>query len=80
MQDPTLNRNDNGSLYREPFYFDIFDLRYMLNLISTLTLTFVSEKKVIFCFDFYLVQFTVGDVTIVVHIVYSEKQGIDQHS
>ena len=66
--------------YREPFYFDIFDLRYMLNLISTLTLTFVSEKKVIFCFDFYLVQFTVGDVTIVVHIVYSEKQGIDQHS
>ena len=80
MQDPTLNRNGNGSLYREPFYFDIFDLRYMLNLISTLTLTFVSEKKVIFCFDFYLVQFTVGDVTIVVHIVYSEKQGIDQHS
>ena len=80
MQDPTLDRNDNGSLYGEPFYFDIFDLRYMLNLISTLTLTFVSEKKVIFCFDFYLVQFTVGDVTIVVHIVYSEKQGIDQHS
>ena len=80
MQDPTLNRNDNGSLYREPFYFDIFDLRYMLNLISTLTLTFVSEKKIIFCFDFYLIQFTVGDVTIVVHIVYSEKQGIDQHS
>ena len=75
-----MNRNYNGSLYREPFYFDIFDLRYMLNLISTLTLTFVSEKKVIFCFDFYLVQFTVGDVTIVVHIVYSEKQGIDQHS
>ena len=32
MQDPTLNRNDNGSLYREPFYFDIFDLRYMLNI------------------------------------------------
>ena len=47
MQDPTLNRNDNGSLYGEPFYFDIFDLRYMLNLISTLTLTFVSEKKVL---------------------------------
>ena len=47
MQDPTLDRNDNGSLYREPFYFDIFDLRYMLNLISTLTLTFVSEKKVL---------------------------------
>ena len=46
MQDPTLDRNDNGSLYGEPFYFDIFDLRYMINLISTLTLTFVSEKKV----------------------------------
>ena len=45
MQDPTLNRTDNGSLYREPFYFDIFDLRYMLNLISTLTLTFVTDKK-----------------------------------
>ena len=44
-KDPTLNRNDNGSLYREPFYFDIFDLRYMLNLISTLTLTFVTDKK-----------------------------------
>ena len=24
MQDPALNRNGNGSLYREPFYFDIF--------------------------------------------------------
>ena len=53
MQDPTLDRNDNGSLYGEPFYFDIFDLmyvlelRYMLNLIWTLTLTFVSEKKVL---------------------------------
>ena len=53
MQDPTLNRTDNGSLYREPFYFDIFylmymlNLRYMLNLISALTLTFVSEKKVL---------------------------------
>ena len=47
MQDPTLDRNDNGSLYGEPFYFDIFDLRYTLNLISTLTLTFVSEKKVL---------------------------------
>ena len=53
MQDPTLNRTDNGSLYREPFYFDIFylmymlNLRYMLNLIWTLTLTFVSEKKVL---------------------------------
>ena len=58
MQDPTLNRTDkhNGSLYREPFYFDIFDLmymldlRYMLNLrymLRTLTLTFVSEKKVL---------------------------------
>ena len=47
MQDPTLNKTDehNGSLYREPFYFDIFDLRYMLNLISTLTLTFVTDKK-----------------------------------
>ena len=68
------------ALYIGSHFFVIFDLRYMLNLISTLTLTFVSEKKVIFCFDFYLVQFTVGDVTIVVHIVYSEKQGIDQHS
>ena len=61
MQDPTLNRTDkhNGSLYREPFYFDIFDLmcmlnlrfmlhlRYMFNVIWTLTLTFVSEKKVL---------------------------------
>ena len=53
MQDPALNRNGNGSLYREPFYFDIFYLRYMLNLryllnsISTLTFTFVSEKKVL---------------------------------
>ena len=53
MQDPTLNRTDNGSLYRQPFYFDIFylmymlNLRYMLNLIWTLTLTFVSEKKVL---------------------------------
>ena len=55
MQNPTLNRTDNpnGSLYRKPFYFDIFDLmcmlnlRYMLNLIWTLTLTFVSEKKVL---------------------------------
>ena len=59
MQEPTLNRTDNGSLYREPFYFDIFDLmcmldlrymlnlRYVLNLIWTLTLTFVSEKKVL---------------------------------
>ena len=45
IQGPTLNKNDNGSLYREPFYFDIFDLRYMLNLISTLTLTFVTDKK-----------------------------------
>ena len=57
MQDPTLNRTDNGSLYREPFYFDIFDLRYMLNSISTLTLTFVIEKKILpnnkftFCAD-----------------------------
>ena len=64
MQDPTLNRTDNhnGSIYREPFYFDIFylmyilNLRYMLNLIWTLTLTFVSEKKVL-PLDLFLVMF-----------------------
>ena len=47
MQDPTLNRNDNGSLYREPFYFDFFYLRYMLNL--RLYVKFNINLNLIFC-------------------------------
>ena len=44
MQDSTLNRNDNGP-YREQFYFDIFDLRYMLNFVINLNLNFCEWKE-----------------------------------
>ena len=47
MQDPTLNRTDkhNGSLYREPFYFDIFDLKVYVKFNINLNLNFCDWKE-----------------------------------
>ena len=45
MQDPALNRNGNGSLYREPFYFDIFDLKVYVKFNINLNLNFCDWKE-----------------------------------
>ena len=50
----------------------MLNLRYMLNLMSTLTLTFVSEKKV-------LPSFEIGDVTVFTVPLVLDKKWPDFH-